>query len=111
MALTVVEATPTVVTICDPVVVSVEVLLAVVLVIVLDGTELAVVGVAEVVTVSEGVVEVELVVRKTVPEGVVTTTTLGGVMATCGGSDVATPTVGVAGCLFDASCSCWWFMA
>ena len=40
------------------------------------------------VTVSVGVVVVELVVLKTVPEGVVTTTTLGGVMATCGGSEV-----------------------
>ena len=28
--------------------------------------------------------------RSTVPEGVVTTTTLGGVMATCGGSEVVT---------------------
>ena len=31
--------------------------------------------------------------RSTVPEGVVTTTTLGGVMATCGGSEVVTPPV------------------
>ena len=38
-------------------------------------------------TVSVGVSAVELVVRKTVPEGVVTTTTLGGVIATCGGSE------------------------
>ena len=36
------------------------------------------------------VVEVEVLGRSTVPEGVVTTTTLGGVMATCGGSEVVT---------------------
>lgn len=39
------------------------------------------------------VVEVEVLGRSTVPEGVVTTTTLGGVMATCGGSEVVTPPV------------------
>ena len=39
------------------------------------------------------VVEVEVFGRSTVPEGVVTTTTLGGVMATCGGSEVVTPPV------------------
>ena len=36
------------------------------------------------------VVEVDVLGRSTVPEGVVTTTTFGGVMATCGGSEVVT---------------------
>ena len=39
----------------------------------------------------DAVVEVDVTLgRSTVPEGVVTTTTLGGVMATCGGSEVVT---------------------
>ena len=58
-------------------------------------------------TVSVGVPDAaELVVRNTVPEGVVTTTTLGGVvMATCEGS------VSVTGVELAFSCCSWWFMA
>ena len=70
-----------------------------------------VVLVAIVDTVSVDVSEVEFVVRKTVPEGVVTTTTLGGVIATCGGSEagVEVGVIGVAPLSF--SCCSWWFMA
>ena len=45
----------------------------------------------------DAVVEVDVTLgRSTVPEGVVTTTTLGGVMATCGGSEVVTAATEVA---------------